>query len=149
MTDDQVATLRAQLAGQDEEHLRLLHQLDPKSANVGYTALVTGAFFEAVQRHFVKDGKPADDAEIIDFVTSVRLRLEEEEGKLDPNAAEIMIKIALGKLPGEARKNISGDVGHGTQILLLAGLIGDAELTSNELDNFLVQARFIADEIHS
>lgn len=123
VTDDQVAALRAQLKGQGDEHRRLLHRL--------------------------KDGDPADDAEIIDFVTSVRLRLEEEEGELDPDVAEVMIKVALGELPGEARKNISDDVGHGSQVLLLAGLIGDAELTSDELEEFLIGARFFAEELRS
>ncbi|GAA4232752.1 hypothetical protein GCM10022254_33520 [Actinomadura meridiana] len=149
VTDDQVAALRAQLAGQGDEHRRLLNQLDPKAANIGYTALVTGAFFEAVRRRFLKDGRPADDGEIIDFVTSVRLRLEEEESKLDPNVGEIMIKVALGKLPVEARKSISGDVGHGSQILLLAGMIGDAGFTPDELDEFLRKARFFAEELRS
>ncbi|TYB46630.1 hypothetical protein [Actinomadura chibensis] len=149
VTDDQVAALRAQLAGQGDEHRRLLNRLDPEAANIGYTALVTGAFFEAVRRRFLKDGKPADDAEIIDFVSSVRLRLEEEEDRLDPNVAEIMIKVALGKLPVEARKDISGDVGYRSQILLVAGLVGDAQLTSDELDDFLRKARFFADELRS
>ncbi|TMQ95904.1 hypothetical protein ETD83_21945 [Actinomadura soli] len=149
VTDDQVAALRAQLAGQGDEHYRLFNQLDPQAANIGYVALVAGAFFEAVRRRFIKDGSPADDAEIIDFVTSVRLRLEESESKLDPNVGETMIKIALGKLPPEARKNIGGDVGYGTQILLLAGLIADEDLTSNELDEFLARARYFAEEMNS
>lgn len=149
MNDDQVAALRAQLSGQVDEHRRLLNELDPQAANVGYVALVAGAFLEAVRRRFLKDGEPADDVEIIDFVTSVRLRTTDPENTLDPTVGETMIKIAMGKLPPAARKEISGEVGFGSQILLLAGLIGDAQLGPEELDEFLAKARYFAEEMNS
>lgn len=149
VSDDQVAALRAQLAGQPEEHRRLLAQLDPEAANRGYVSLVGGAFFEAARRRFLRDGKPADDAEIIDFVSDVRLRIGDTGDKLDPNAAETMIKVAIEKLPPEARGNIGGDEGFKIQSYLLAGLVGDERFTPEELDEFLVIARSYAEEMHS
>ncbi|MFG2249410.1 hypothetical protein [Spirillospora sp. NPDC048823] len=149
VTDDQVAALRAQLKGDSEKHRRLLNQLDPEAANVGYVSLVGGAFFEAARRRFLKDGIPADDAEIIDFVTSVRMWIDDQGDKLDPNASEIMIKIAIEKLPPEARSGISGDDGFRLQSFLLAGLISDAGLSPAELESFLATARSNAEEMHS
>ncbi len=35
VTDEQLRTLRAQLAGKTEEHLRMLGQLDPVEAKTG------------------------------------------------------------------------------------------------------------------
>jgi len=46
-TDDQAAALRAQLAGDHEEHRRLLAGLNSRGALAGYTAVVTAAFIEA------------------------------------------------------------------------------------------------------
>lgn len=149
VNDDQVAALRALLTGQTEEHRRLLNQLDPEAANVGYVSLVGGAFFEAARRRFLRKSGPAADAEIMEFVTAVRLWIDDQGDKLDPNNAEIMIKIAIEKLPPEARRDISGDEGFRVQSFLLAGLIRDARLNSEELDDFLVVARDNAEEMHS
>ncbi|TDB91602.1 hypothetical protein E1264_01225 [Actinomadura sp. KC216] len=149
VTDDQVAALRAQLAGDVDEHRRLLSQLDPKAANVGYVALITAAFLEAVRRRFVKDGKPADDDEIIEFVASVRERGEDLPRAIDPTVAETLIKIALEKLPPDGRDDISGEVSNGHKIVLLAGLTADARLTPAELDAFLARAREYVEEMLS
>lgn len=149
VTDDQVAALRAQLVGDVDEHRRLLSQLDPKAANVGYVALITAAFMEAVRQRFVRDGKPADDDEIIDFVASVRGRGEDLTKVIDPTVAETLIKIAIEKLPPDARDDISGEVSNGHKIVLLAGLTADAELTSDELDEFLETAREYVEEMLS
>ncbi|RKS77116.1 hypothetical protein BZB76_2490 [Actinomadura pelletieri DSM 43383] len=147
ITDEQVATLRAQLQGHGDEHSRLLNRLDKKASNQ-YASLVTAAFFEATRRRFMKDEEVADDAEVIEFVTSVRLRMADPE-LLDPQVGETLINIALGKLPPEARKGISGGASHGSKILLLAGLVADAQFNAEELDAFLATARGMADEVFS
>lgn len=54
VTDEQIATLRAQLRGNIVEHRRLLKQLDADEANVGYPALIAAAFITAVQQRFIK-----------------------------------------------------------------------------------------------
>ena len=51
-SDLQVATLRAQLAGDFEEHKRLLAEFDEKSDARPYVTLTNAAFFEAVDRRF-------------------------------------------------------------------------------------------------
>lgn len=145
ITDEQVAALRAQLQGRRDEHARLLDQLGEAASNQ-YVSLVTAAFFEAARRRFMKGEEVADEGEIIDFVSSVRLRMDDPD-LLDPNVAETLINIALEKLPPEARAGISGAASHGSKILLLAGLIGDARFSGDELDAFLSTVREMADEV--
>lgn len=147
ITDKHVATLRAQLEGRGDEHQRLLNQMDSEAANK-YASLVTAAFFEATRRRFMRGEELADDSQLIDFVTSVRLRMDDPE-VLDPNVAETLIKIALGKMPPEAKKGIHGATSHGSKVVLLAGLISDAQLNSDELNEFLVKVRAMADEVLS
>ncbi len=55
VTDLQVAALRAQLAGDLEEHRRLLAQFDEKSDGRPYVILTNAAFIEAVDRTFTSD----------------------------------------------------------------------------------------------
>ncbi|WUH98557.1 hypothetical protein OHR68_34405 [Spirillospora sp. NBC_00431] len=149
ITDDQVAALRAQLAGRVDEHKRLLDRLDPEGANVGYVALVGAAFFEAARRRFRRNGVSSDDAEIIDFVAGVRERGEDLAQSIDAGVAETLIKIAIQKLPAEERQHIDGRTAYGHQILLLAGFVSDEQFSPAELDEFLVRARDLGEEMLS
>ena len=144
VTDHHVATLRAQLMGQREEHLRLANQLDPEEANTQYAALVAAAFIEAVERRFMKDGKPADESEVVDFVARVRETDDEMPDIINPELAESMILHLLEKgTIAEADKNTK----FGHQIVLLASLIGEEQPTEAELDAFSSSARSLADEL--
>lgn len=143
ISDDQVATLRAQLAGQDEEHARRLDQLDTEEAQNNYVTLVTGAFFEAVDRRFMRNGKVAEDAEIINFIAHQREIHPDSADALDPHAAELVIFDALGK---GSMESLDGETIFGTQILLLAALVGEARFSDDELDAFLAKARTEADK---
>lgn len=145
VTDDQAATLRALLAGQREEHQRLLGQLDRTAANVGYSALLAAGFFEAIERRFIVDGKVADSATVIDFVASVRERTDETPDLIKPDIAERMILHALDK--GSSISDIDADTVIQHQLILLAALIGDAQLTESELDTFIDKIRADADEL--
>lgn len=143
ITDDQLRTLRAQLAGQTEEHLRMLEQLDPAEADTGYAMLIGAAFFEAAERRFIRNGKYVPDAEVIDFVAAVRSVNEEAAATLDPAIAERILLAALDK--GEI-DDIDDDTVLGHEIFLLAAIIADEELSDEELDAFLAQARGTADQ---
>ncbi|TYB42688.1 hypothetical protein [Actinomadura chibensis] len=144
ITDEQVATLRAQLAGDREEHLRLMDRLDPDEANVCYTALVAAGFIEAAEQRFIKDGEVATDSEVIDFVARIRERGDETPGIIDPQVAESMIFDLLGK---GSMVDADPDTKFGHQIVLLAALIGERQFTDAELDDFLLGARALADEL--
>lgn len=143
VTDKQVAALHAQLAGRGEEHKRLFAELDADEVGHGYSALVAAAVFEAIERRFVKNGKVADDAEVIQFIAELRSKNADVAEKLDPVIAERLIFHSLGK--GEI-DDIDRTVFFGTQILVLAGLIADANLDEDELESFMSTAREIAED---
>lgn len=147
VTNEQVAALHAQLAGRTDEHRRLLQQLDRAEANVGYSALVAAAFYQAAERRFIRDGKVATRAEVIDFIASVRARSDESVDLIDPDIAEHMILQVLGLDAGSDAADIDHDVAFETQIVLMAALVGDAEFTEEELDDFMEKVRADADEL--
>ncbi|GAA1797845.1 hypothetical protein [Actinomadura chokoriensis] len=144
ITDEQVDVLRAQLAGKIDEHRRLARQLTADEANTEYATLVAAAFIEAVERRFMKDGKAADDADVIDFVAQVRGLDDEMPDIIDPRLAESLIFHLLEK--GTAI-NADPDTKFGHQIVLLANLVGEEQFSSAELDAFLSSARSLANEL--
>ncbi|GGT94396.1 hypothetical protein [Actinomadura citrea] len=144
VSSDQVATLRAQLSGQADEHRRLLRQLDPEQAKQGYAALVAAAFVVAVERRFRQGEIIADDSEVIEFVASARERSDDSAEIINPDVAEKMILTLLGR-GSIATLDENTKLEH--QIILLAALIGQAQLDDPELDAFIAEARTLADEI--
>lgn len=143
VTDKQVATLHAQLAGRTDEHRRLLAQLNPAEDSTGYAALVAAAFFEAVDQRFAKDGKIADDQEVIAFVGSLRATNDAIADDLDPKFAERLILNALGK---GSTADIPDRAVIETQILVLAGLIVETRPSEGDLASLLREARATANE---
>jgi hypothetical protein len=140
VTQEQVDTLRAHLAGDFAEYHRLWTKLDRKSADSGYIALIAAAFFEAVDRRFAKTGTHSD---IIEFVGSVRSRFDETGDDVDPHAAETLIRAALGNDSGA---ELDDDTVVSTQIIVLTALILDEHLDDAGLDQFMNDARRTADE---
>lgn len=145
VTDAQIAALRALLKGEAEKHRELLDQLDRTEANVGYSALLAAGFFEAVERRFIVDGHVTNSARVIDFVASIRERTDETPDAVKPDIAERMIFHALDQ--GASISGIATDTVIQHQIILLAALIGDAQLNDLELDDFLRKIRTDADEL--
>lgn len=144
VTDHQVATLRAQLKGDGIEHQRLADQLTPEEANSEYAALVAGAFIEAVERRFLRNGKAAEASEVIEFIADIRQTDDEMSSVIDPQIGEGLIFYLLKKGgPVDADK----DKVFGHQIVLLASLVGREQFTDEQLDAFLVEARFLADQL--
>lgn len=140
VTAEEVATLRAHLAGDFDEYKRLFSQLDRSTAKTGYTALIAASFFEAVDRRFAQNGSNSD---IIEFVGSVRARFDESGNDIDPNAAEILIRSVLGD---DSDAELDDDTVVSTQITLLTALILDEHLDDAGLDEFLDEARKLANE---
>lgn len=139
VTDRQVATLRAQLAGHTSEHKRLLDQLDWKSDGPGYTALLDAAFFEAADRRF---NSQTTDEEIIAYVANVRSRTDETAEAVDPGYAEQLIAKVLGR---GSIDELEDKTATRTKHVLLAALTIDREYDDTGLDEFLAAARKIAD----
>lgn len=143
ITDDQVAALRAFLAGDFETHQRLHSQLDPVAARTGYTALIAGAFFEAVDRRFAQK---KSDSDVVDFVGSVRARSERLADELDPQIAERLIRHSLGQ---GSIADVDDETVVQTQIVLLSGLVADEQLNNAKLDDFMTTARALGNRLMS
>jgi hypothetical protein len=139
VTDPQAATLRALLAGDIDEHRRLLSELSQESDRDGYSALIAAAFFEATDRRFASAHTRAD---IVEFVTSTRAASDVTAKNINPLIAERMIR---GVFEDESVDDVSGQVIVGTQLLLLAALVSEARFDSPSLDAFMTESRKLAD----
>lgn len=138
VTDEQVAPLRAQLSGNLEEHQRLFAQLDA-GAHRGYRKLVTAAFSIAAERRF-PPGTTASD--VVTFVSAARSRTE-RLAEIDPRTAERIIRAVIST---EKIDDIDPQASFETQILLLAVMTTDAQYSAAGLDEFLLEARKLADQ---
>jgi len=143
VTDDQVAALRALLSDDMDRHRQLFGALDRAEAKKGYTALVTAAFIEAVERRF---GTGYQATDIVTFVADVRARSDRLARELDPDVAERVIRVVLEDAPVE---DLPRNAVTGAQLLVLVGLIADARLDDAGLDEFLAAARKLADQLMS
>lgn len=143
VTDDQVAALRALLSDDMDRHRQLFGALDRAAAKEGYTALVTAAFIEAVERRF---GAGYQATDIVTFVADVRARSDRLARELDPDVAERVIRVVLEDAPVE---DLPRNAVTGAQLLVLVGLIADARLDDAGLDDFLAAARKLADQLMS
>jgi CelD/BcsL family acetyltransferase involved in cellulose biosynthesis len=139
VSDEQFATLSAQLAGRFDEHKRLLDGLDPIAARTGYSALVSAAFSVAVDRRFAEDGGVG---RVVEFVSDVRAR-SEATAQIDPRTAE---RVILAVYTNEQIDDIDPRTSFETQLVLLAALIADAGYDAPALDEFLAEARQVADQ---
>jgi len=143
VTDQQVAALRAQLAGNLAEHKRLLAGLDGKADGRGYSALLTAAFYNAVDSRFTRDSTLD---EVTEFVADVRARSERIRDALDPRVAE---RVLISAFTNEDLSDLDAEELTRTKMFLLAGIIGDHHLDDAGLDEFMAKARAFADELLS
>ena len=142
-TDEQVATLRAYLAGEFDEYERLSERLDPNVDGEGYGALIAAGFFEAVDRRFAGNRARAD---VIEYVGEVRSRSERLSRQIDPSAAERLVMHSLGE--GSIDDLDDKVVAH-TQLIVLIPLVGDEELDDAGLTAFMTTVRALADRMLS
>lgn len=138
VNDQQMAALRAQLAGNYEEHKRLLQQVDAAGGMHDYMSLVSAAFLEAVDRRFADVSLPAA---VIEWVADVRSRSPEAAEAIDPAGAERVILKTLGQ--GDIGDLSGRDIRHIMRVLLPL-LIADAQLDDTALDAFMATARKLA-----
>jgi hypothetical protein len=138
VNDQQVAALRAQLAGDHEQHKRLLQQVDAAGGMHDYMSLVSAAFLEAADRRFATASLPAA---VIEWVADVRSRSPEASEAIDPAAAERVILSTLGQ--GDISDLSGRDIRHNMR-LLLPLLIADEQLDGSALDAFMASARKLA-----
>jgi hypothetical protein len=143
VTDQQAATLRAQLAGNLAEHKRLLASLDKRADSRGYSALLTAAFYNAVDSRFARDSTLD---EVTEFVADVRSHSERIRDALDPRVAE---RVLVSAFTNGDLDDLDAEELTKTKMFLLAGMIGDQHLDDAGLDEFIAKARAFADELLS
>ena len=150
VTNEQVAALRAQLAGDMEEHNRLLKQLREHDDGIGYTMLLTAAFYGSARRRFGRDWKTAD---VILFVAGVRARADTIAGALDPRVAERVLLSVLGSddigaaLTDTQIDDLDTRQVTDTETHLLMAMIADERLRRSALDKFLAEAKARASRV--
>jgi hypothetical protein len=135
---DQVAALRAALKGDANGHKRTYAGLELTSKD-SYGALIVASFFRAAERRFAKGG---DKADAVAFVAGLRAQHELEDD-INPRIAE---RLLMATFSDEEIDDIPDNAKGAHYMLLLAGLIADARLSDVELDEFLADARNLADE---
>jgi hypothetical protein len=139
VTDEQVAVLRTYLTDDLDEHRRLYARLDTADDRSAYATLLTAAFLEAVDRRFAEGGTMVD---VIEFAASVRIRSMALAEAVDPRAAE---RLILAALTDEDISDLTDTVKGGLCIVLLAALTSDEGYSAAGLDEFLAEARKLAD----
>jgi hypothetical protein len=142
LSDEHVASLRGFLAFEPDEGVRLTGQLAQTGDLQSYGVLIYAAFVTAVRRRFSPTWTVP---EVIGFVASVRARLLGDV-EIAPRAAELLMRRALGD-------SVTGDLDDETkaraQVFVLAELIADEQLDASGLDQFMSQARALADRLIS
>jgi hypothetical protein len=129
------------LTGNRGEYRQLVALVDRQDDSIGYSALLTGAFFEAVNRRF---GKKSAKGDVIEFVADVRSRLDEVAETVDPRVAERLIREVLGD--GSTR-DVPGRASATAKLFLLAALVADEGLDGAGLDEFMAKSRKLADHL--
>jgi len=139
VTEEHVSALRAMLVEDLIEYELLVGRLKDAGRLHGLGTLVAAAFYEAVYRRF---GDGYTIAEVIGFVADERTRFSDPEDDFDPRVAERLVCAVLGQgSAGGMDKETEGRA----QLALRAGLIGHENLDEAGLDQFLEEARKVAD----
>lgn len=97
VTDEQIALVRAYLAGDAQQAERVRAQVERSGAADGAAALVYAAFAIMTRRKF---SPTWTRAEAIRFTGQVRALLSDQPDLLDPLAAEQQLRGALGRKAG-------------------------------------------------
>jgi hypothetical protein len=139
VTDDEVAALRAYLQGNRALQEDLYERMTTPAARARYTTLLAAAFMEAVSRRF--GGR--DSAEVIEYVADVRARVPEVGQKIDPSAAErLMRSILTDADPPDIDARMRGRI----FIIFLMAMVSDAQYDDDQLEALLAVARKAADD---
>lgn len=142
VTDNQVATLRAQLRGDYAEYERLFAGLG-QSDNEGYTSLIAAAFVLAAERRFRPGGTRPD---IILYVANVRSQTRKAAEGIDPKIGE---RLLLAALTGEPIDDIDADTAVVTELLLLVAMTAGDDFPEADIENLLAEARTTVDRVTS
>ncbi|MCW2865206.1 MAG: hypothetical protein JWP48_6914 [Actinoallomurus sp.] len=139
--DEQIASLRAFLAGDSEEGMRPTGRFVESGGVEGYGELVYAAFAVVVSRRFSPSWTIAD---VVRGVAAVRARLLDVDVDVDPRAAEVMIRRVLGDAVTD---DFEDESKARAQVFVLLVLVDDEDFDDAGLDAFLSEVRNLADQL--
>ena len=139
ITDDHVAALRAMLSEDADEAERLGDRVARSDEPLVFNAIIAAAFTLAVHRRF---GGGYTVADIIHFVAHERTRFDDSADDFDPRVAERLTLAALGD---GSIEGVEDEAKANAQIALLMGLVDDEDFDDAGLDEFLDEARKVAE----
>jgi hypothetical protein len=93
-TPDQLAMLRAMAEGDFERQEEISHALRASGGLDGYGEVIGAAFFIAIHLQFQERYSPED---VINLVARARTKLDSTGDLIDPRAAELIVRSALGE----------------------------------------------------
>lgn len=138
----EMAMLRAQIAGQDEEARSAFGQQAATSDDMsGLAVLVYAAFVIATRRKFAAGWSKG---RVIRYVGRVRALLSERPGLLNPRVAEDELFGALG---GQHPVGHEAGAVAVARLFLLDALIASLDLEDEAIDELLGEARDSADRM--
>jgi hypothetical protein len=138
---EQVAALRGYLEQDLDAHERMVSQFPSEAAHTSYGELVGAAFYIAA-RQWAAAG--ATFADVVGFVSNLRIQSEELATELHPAIAERL--LATGYVDEELDA-LDDDRTFKIQLLLLLALISYGQLDDATLDQFLAQAQELASSV--
>lgn len=136
-TNDQLAMLRAMAEGDFEWHKRLADLLHASGGLDDYGEVIAAAFFLAVRRQFPQRYCAED---VIRLVADTRAQFDLTGDLLDPRAAELVVRCALGErglLDGIGDSTVVQTQVVVTAYLALEGRLGDPDLFMSNVQPLL------------
>jgi hypothetical protein len=138
LTDEQVTAMRYALTGDIDGYKRVIARLD-RAAKESNGVLVVASFFKAAYRRFGENGAASD---VVAFVSKLRTEYGLVE-EINPRVAE---RLILATFTDEQIDDIDDEIKGSHYMLLLGALVKQAAFSDSELDEFLADARKLADE---
>lgn len=135
VSDNEMVALRKLLSGDNAAFQDDLRSLDSEHANIGLSALITGAFVEVVDRILPDD---VSDAAIIKLVGELRAQHQVAAEQMTPDVIERLIKNLFGRAD---LSDVDADTRTGQELLFVGLVVHRSGLAGDELDDFLRRAR--------
>lgn len=133
---DPFTALRSYLTQDFDEYQKQLASVDAER----FAAALGAAFYIIVNRRF-SSGRAAGD--VIDLVAKVRGRFDDSGDEIDPQASERLIRAALGE--SELAQDLDERMVGRIESVFLAAMVDEEAWDETRLDEFLAEARTLAD----
>jgi hypothetical protein len=126
-TSEQLTLVRAMVEGDFDRHEQLAHSLRDSGGLDGYGLVIGAAFRLAVRQQFDRRYSPDD---VIRLVAETRILFDRDGDTIDPRAAELLVRSALGEhgrvgdIPGAKKVEVQVAV---CSYLAHEGRLGDGD----------------------